>query len=449
VLRTAANWSALNVAEVLKIGNAQAFWGDSSDAPATLVSQQPDLDWLTLDYLAEVSMSILARQRERDSTLGYARDFLDVIRSLAPVWKSGRKLRLIANAGGLNPRGCAQACANILRESGCMRLKLGVVSGDDVLEHVRTRTDAPAPLVTANAYLGAAPIVEAIQQGADIIITGRVADPSLAVAPCIAHFGWRNDDYDRLAGATVAGHLIECGTQVTGGISTDWLTVPDPANIGFPVVEMSPDGSCVVSKPTGTGGCVNLRTVKEQLVYEIGDPGSYLSPDATVSFLSVRLDELGGDFVRVSGASGRAPPATYKVSATYRAGYRASGMIAVTGRDATAKARRAGDVVLERLRRAGVAPRRSLVECMGAGDIVPVHPPRNDLNEVMLRISVADERREVVEKFTREIVPLVTSGPAGTTGYFDGRPSVREVFGYWPISIERQHVRPVVEILNV
>jgi hypothetical protein len=438
-----------SMAPILKIANAQAFWGDSSDAPARLVAQQPDLDWLTLDYLAEVSMSILARQRARDPSLGYARDFLDVIRSLAPAWRSGRNLGLIANAGGLNPRGCAQDCAMILRESGCTNLKVGIVSGDDVLDQVQSKPDAPGALVTANAYLGAAPIVEAINRGADVIITGRVADPSLVVAPCIEHFDWRVDDCDRLAGATVAGHLIECGTQVTGGISTDWLMIPDPANIGFPVVEVSEDGSCVVTKPTGTGGRVDARTVKEQLVYEIGDPGSYLSPDVTVSFLTLFVKDLGGDRVRVSGATGRPPPSTYKVSATYRAGFRASGTLTIFGRDAVAKARQCGQMVLERLRRAGSEPKQSLVECIGAGDVVPVAQMRDDLLEVTLRITVADERREVVERFTREIVPLVTSGPQGTTGYFDGRPSVREVFGYWPTLIERDRVRPTVEILEI
>jgi hypothetical protein len=455
---------------ILRIGNAQGFWGDAADSPARLVAQSPDLDYLTLDYLAEVSMSILAKQRERTPDAGYPADFIGVVRSLAPFWRDGRNLRLVTNAGGLNPAGCARAAADALRDAGCRGLKIGVVTGDDVLPAIRAALAAGAGtdafrhletcdrvgtvadrLVTANAYLGAAPLVEALAAGAGVVITGRVADPSLTVAPCVHHFGWPPDDWDRIAGATVAGHLIECGTQVTGGISTDWLDLDRPEAIGFPVVEVSADGSCVVTKPPGTGGRVDERAVKEQLLYETGDPASYLSPDATVSFLSLRVAEGGPDRVRVFGATGGPPPRQDKVSATYRAGYRASGMLAVFGRDAVTKARRCGEIVLRRLRDAGCEPQRSLVECLGAGDVVPGVLPRGDreLTETVLRISVADERREVVERFSREVVPLVTAGPQGTTGYAEGRPVVREVFGYWPTLIDREQVRPRVEVFEV
>jgi Acyclic terpene utilisation family protein AtuA len=455
----------------LRIGNACGFWGDAPDAPARLVAQAPDLDYLTLDYLAEVSMSILARQRDRRPELGYPPDFIDVVRSLAPFWREGRRFRLVTNAGGLNPAGCAAAAADVLRAAGCKGLKIGVVSGDDVLPVMRAaigsnaggerfahlETGAPigtvaGSLTTANAYLGAAPLVEALAAGADVVIAGRVADPSLTVAPCVHHFGWRPDDWDRLAGATVAGHLIECGTQVTGGISTDWLDLPPDRDIGYPIVEVAADGACVVSKPAGTGGRVDERAVKEQLLYEIGDPGNYLSPDCTVSFLTLRVDDLGGDRVRVSGATGRAAPRTYKVSATYPAGYRASGMLTIIGRDAAAKARRCGEIVLRRLREAGAAPELSLVECLGAGDASRgILCDRDGAvpTEVVLRIALADRRRDVVERFTREMVPLVTSGPQGTTGYFDGRPAVREVFAYWPTLIERELVRPKIEVFAV
>jgi len=453
-----------HASNIIRIGNAQGFWGDSIDAPARLVAQAHDLDVLTLDYLAEVSMSILAKQREKDVSLGYARDFVNVVQSLAPTWKSGRKLKLVTNAGGLNPAACANACASILRSASSSGLKIGVVSGDDVLttirsassgfEHLETRQPISTILervVTANAYIGATPVVDALNRGADIVITGRVADPSLTVAPAVAHFGWSMDDYDRVAGATIAGHLIECGTQVTGGISTDWLSVPDSDNIGFPIVEVADDGSCVVTKPANTGGRVDEHTVKEQLVYETGDPANFLTPDATVSMLSIGVKDLGNDRVHVSGAKGRAPSGFYKVSATFRAGFKASGTLTIFGRDAVAKARRCGEIVLHKLKEAGFAPRRSLVECVGSGDVVPAveSPDPSSMLETVLRISVADERKEVVERFTKELAPLVTSGPQGTTGYAEGRPVVREVFGYWPCLIPRDQVRTKVEIIEV
>jgi hypothetical protein len=455
--------------EPLRVGNAQGFWGDSSLAPSHLANQAPDLDYLTLDYLAEVSMSILARQRERDPSAGYARDFIEVIESLAPVWRGGKHLRVVTNAGGLSPANCGLACAEALRRAGCGGLKIAVVSGDDVLPMLRAALAADhdtaafshletgerlasvaGSLVTANAYVGAAPIAEALSAGADVVITGRVADPSLTVGPCLAHFGWQASDYDRIAGATIAGHLIECGAQVTGGISTDWLTLNDPAHIGYPIAEISADGSCVVTKPPGTGGRVDERIVKEQLLYEIGDPANYLSPDATVSFLGLSVTQDGADRVRVRGAAGGPPPPSYKVSATYRAGYRAAGTLTVTGRDALAKARRCGEVVLQRLTDAGSKPGHYLAECLGAGDVVIGAAPAQgcDLTEIVLRVAAADPRREVVERFTRELSPLITTGPQGITGYAEGRPAVREVFGYWPTLIERERVMTEWRVLD-
>ena len=426
----------------LKIANASGFWGDQPDAALRLVTGQPDLDFITFDYLAEVSLSIMAIVRAKDPGAGYARDFVDVVRSLCPYWTGGGKARLVSNAGGLDPEACARACLGVLREAGLARLKVAVVAGDDVLRSLKSapkgfenlETGAPLStvsprLVTANAYLGAGAIADALRAGADIVVTGRVADPSLTVGPCMAHFKWKKADYGRLAGATVAGHLIECGTQACGGFSTDWLDLPGNGEIGFPVVEVSADGSCIVTKPAGTGGAVTGQTVKEQLLYEIGDPGRYLSPDVTVSFLTLRVDEAGPDRVRVSGAGGRAPTDSYKVSATYRDGYKAHGTITVFGHDAVRKARQAGDGILARLRTAGFAYREHLVE-------------------TVLRVSVAADTREPVERFTREIAPLVTCGPQGVTGYATGRPSVLPLFGYWPCLVDRSAVRPEFAFVN-
>lgn len=450
------------MSSIVRIGNAQGFWGDDGDAPARLVAQQPDLDYLTLDYLAEVSLSIMALQRHRNPEAGYARDFIGVVASLAPHWIAGHPVRLVTNAGGLNPEACAKACAAALAAAGCRDIPIGVVDGDDALPVLRSAASDEslhAPLRnldtyepigtvldridTANAYIGAPAVAECLAQGARIVITGRVADPSMAVGPCMHHFGWSSTDYNRLAGATVAGHLIECGAQVCGGISTDWLGVPEPASIGFPVVEVAEDGTCVVTKPLGTGGRVTERTVIEQLLYELGDPGCYRSPDATVRFTDIRVEQVGPDRVRVSGATGTAPTEFYKVSATYREGYRASGTLTIFGRDAVAKAERSAAVIRARLRTAGTEPRQFLAECIGNGACAPgVLAPAPEALEVVMRVSVADEDKGVCERFSRTIAPLVTSGAQGTTGYAGGRPRVTPVFGYWPCLVPRDRIQP-------
>lgn len=442
----------------VKIANACAFWGDQPDAAARLVAQQPDLDYLTLDYLAEVSLSIMAIQRAKNPGAGFARDFVDVVISLAPFWLAGGTTKVVTNAGGLDPAACARVCREALRAGKLSRLKVAVVEGDDVLSSLQQQparfanlengdalTGVSDRLVTANAYLGAAAIAEALRAGADIVITGRAADPSLTVGPCLAHFDWKTTDYDRIAGATVAGHLIECGTQACGGFSTDWLEMPLPQDIGFPIAEVAEDGSCVITKPAFTGGAVTIQTVKEQLLYEIGDPGNYLSPDATVSFLTLDVESVGENRVRISGATGRAPPPTYKVSATYRDGFKAHGQLTIFGNDAVKKARHAGEALLLRLRDAGLEYRETLVECLGTGASVRGIASRvsdTHLVETVLRVSVAAETKEAVERFTKEIAPLVTAGPQGVTGYAAGRPKVLPIFGYWPCLIKRSQVKP-------
>jgi len=447
--------------KTIKIGNAQAFWGDNCFGPATLLQQQPDLDYLTLDYLSEVSLSIMAAQRAKDPSLGYARDFIDIIKSLIPFWKNGNVVKLIANAGGLEPKRCALACADALHSAGISK-KIAIVCGDDVLSLIKNdpanplfnnlETKEPVSRIfdrmqTANAYLGGWPIADALIRGADIVITGRVADPSLTVGPCIAHFGWSREDYDLLAQATVAGHLIECGTQVTGGISTDWLEISDPANIGFPFVEMNVDGSFVITKPRASSGIVSLATVKEQLLYEIGDPNNYLSPDVTVSFLSLVLGNDGKNRISVKGAKGSAPPPTYKVSATYTNGYKVEGTLAIYGQDARQKAVRCGEVILERVKQAGFSLNDSIIECIGTGDVVSLNHKDNQVNECMMRVCAVDNNMAALKCLAKQIAPMVTCGPPGTTGYTGGRPPVRPVFGYWPCLVATTALVPRVEFL--
>jgi hypothetical protein len=453
----------------VRIGNAHGFWGDRIEAAAEMLAAEPDLDYITFDFLAEVSMSILALQQSRRPETGWPRDVLDVIRSLTPYWRNGGRCRMIANAGGLNPQACAQACQQILVEAGCGDRTIAIVHGDNVLDRLRNSAsdnplfrnlDTGEPLgrisdrlVTANAYLGAKPIADALAAGADIVITGRVADPSLTVGPCAFHHGWDWTDWNRLAQATVAGHLIECGAQVTGGIATNWLDIPHVETVGFPIAEIDESGSFAITKPAGSGGAVTEQTVKEQLVYEIGDPANYLSPDVSVSFLTLELHEESRDRVRVRGASGCPAPASYKVSATYQDGFRAQGQLTIYGDQAVPKAQRAGEAVLNRLRQRGITFRESLIECLGTEACHPAGPGSDPelvarLRETVLRIAVADESHGAVERFTRELMPLITAGPPGTTGYAEGRPRIHPIFRYWPCLIERERAEPIVTVLN-
>ena len=445
----------------VRIGNGCGFWGDNVDAPI-LLAQEGRLDYLTLEYLAELTMSILAQQKQKDAQTGYAGDFLDALERLTPILKQQPQLKIVTNAGGMNPAGCATRAREVLHKAGLGSLKIAVVQGDDLLPrldellaagHALKNLDTGEPLakvrervVSANAYLGAAPIAESLRRGARIVITGRVADASLTVGPALHEFGWTADDWDRLSAATVAGHLIECGAQATGGLWCNWQLAPDLANVGYPIAEMQPDGTFILTKPEGTGGAVNTETVAEQLLYEVGDPAAYLTPDVTADFNSVRLASAGQDRVRVDSVRGRPATDTYKVSIAYRDGFAASGMLVVAGPEASMKARRAGEMLLDRLRRAGFEAARSHIECIGAGDSLPGVLPAADPAEVVLRVSIHDPRRAAVERFAKEFAPLVTSGPPGVTGYTTGRPPVREVFAYWPALLAKAAVQVEVHV---
>jgi len=447
----------------IRIGNGCGFWGDNLDAPVFL-ARDGRLHYLTLEYLAELTMSILALQKQRDPTAGYAGDFIDVLERLAPVLHGQPNLRIITNAGGMNPQSCAAKARAILDRHGLADRKVGIVTGDDLMPriddllregHTLTNLDTGESLesirprvVSANAYLGAEPIARALGLGASIVITGRVADASLTVAPLVYDFGWNWNDWDRLSAATVAGHLIECGAQATGGLWCNWTEAPNLADVGYPVVNVEPTGRFVLSKAGGTGGAVNVETVSEQLLYEVGDPRRYLTPDVTADFTSVTLEQVGKDEVQVSGARGQPASDTYKVSLAYRDGFAASGTLAIFGPNAADKARRCGEILLERVQRAGYRLDHSHIECVGAGSVVPrLFPASSDALEVMLRVAVQDGRRIAVERFAKEFAPLVTSGPPGVTGYTTGRPQVREVFAYWPALLSKQAVHPCVDIL--
>jgi hypothetical protein len=452
------------LSKTITIGNAQGFWGDSPSAPARLVAQYPQLDYLTLDYLAEVSLSIMALQRSRNPDAGYARDFIGVVKSMTPHWLGGGKTKIVCNAGGLDPERCAEAVKKTLAEAGLSNLRVGLVTGDDVLAQLKadagntdfkhwesgqSLADVADRLDTANAYIGAGSVAQALEMGTDIVVTGRVADPSLTLGICMKEFGWAADDWNRLAAGTVAGHVLECGAQACGGISTNWLDLPDPENIGFPIVEMSEDGTFVVTKPGGTGGVVTIETVSEQLIYEIGDPHNYISPDCKVDFSALHLEQIAKDRVRVSNASGAPPTPYYKVSATYRDGYWAQAYLTIIGRNALAKAQRSGEIILQRLETSGCQFTKTNIECLGASaGAAGILPVPEGLLETVLRVSVAAPTKEDVEKFAQEIFPLVTAGAQGSTGYAGGRPSPTPVFAYWPCLIAKGRLSPVSRLLE-
>lgn len=465
--------------KTLRIANGAGFLGDWLDAPRQLV-EKGRLDYLTIEHLAELTMSILARQREKNPQAGYAADFLDIVRSLAPALSNQPRLKIITNSGGMNPEACAKETAKLLLQAGLGELPLAIVTGDDLLprlEMLRSQAefanlDSGEPLaellsgpaadqrenrelktaiVSANAYLGARPIADALGRGARMVITGRVADASLTVAPCMHEFGWSWDDWTKISAATVAGHLIECGAQVTGGYSVDWKRYA-LADVGYPIAEIDEAAGVVITKADGTGGAVNRTTVAEQLVYEIGDPRHYLTPDVDCDFTTVELEETGPDRVLVRGASGRLATDTYKVSLAYRDGYMASGQLLVSGLDCAEKAQACSEIILARVKSAGYALARTNVELLGYGGGVPgafFHRKYQPPGEVVLRMTAHDPRREAVECFARQFAPLVTSGPAGLAGYASGRPDVRPVFAYWPTVVPKRLVEPQVKVQPV
>jgi hypothetical protein len=453
----------------VRVASGQGFWGDELEAPVGQVERGP-IDYLMLDYLAEVTMSILRRQHAKDPRAGYARDFVALMERIFPVCIE-RGIRVVSNAGGVNPLGCVDALVAAGRGVGVGgRARVGLVTGDDLMDRLdellaaghelrhmesgRPLADVRDAVQSANVYLGAAPIVEALRRRADVVLTGRAIDAALTYAPLVYEFDWPMDDYHLLAAGVVAGHINECGAQSTGGnCLIDWWKIPDLANVGFPIVEASPDGTFVVTKHEGTGGWVTRASVTEQLLYEIGDPAAYLGPDVAADFTSVELVDDGLDRVRVQGVRGAPPPERLKVSVAYAAGWKSVGTLVYAWPDAAAKARMADKVLRERLERLGLHFAEIHTELVGwsathgplAGE------PDPDIPEVQLRVAVRADERAPVERFTREIAPLVLTGPPSVTGYATGRPRVDEIVAFWPALIDRSVVEPhvCVEVRDV
>ena len=446
---------------MIRIANGQGFWGDWLEAPVRLVEGGP-IDYLMLDYLAEVTMSILQKQRKADPALGYARDFPPLIGKLAKKLRD-RRVRVVANAGGVNPAACAREVRRLAPE-----LKVAVVYGDDILDridellttgHEMRNMDTGEPLsdireniLSANVYTGAFPVAEALATGADVVITGRCADPALALGAMIREFGWKPEDVNLLASGIVAGHIIECGPQCTGGnCQVDWQSIPDLATVGYPIVEMEADGTFAVTKHPGTGGRVNTDVVKEQLLYEIGDPRRYITPDVVADFTTIRLEDVGPDRVRVSGISGSPRTPTLKASIAYHWGWKAVGTIVFSCPEAVAKARSADAIVRTRLQALGLSYDEIYSEffgfnaCHGAAA-----PPIEEscVPEVQLRIGVRSKSKADVDRFTRELIPLVLGGPPGATGYGEGRPAVREIVAFWPALVPREIIESRIEVFE-
>ena len=440
---------------MIRIANGQGFWGDSLEAPLELMRGGP-IDYLTLDYLAEVTMSILQKQRARDPRAGYARDFVSVIeRGARDIVDRG--IKVIANAGGVNPEACRDAIVRF-----CPGVKIGIVTGDEISSRVDefalTNLDTDEPFSTirsrvqsANVYFGAFPIAEALRQGAQIVITGRCADAALALAPMIHEFGWQPYDWDLLAAGIIAGHTIECGAQCTGGnCQAGWENIADFANIGYPILEVERDGKFIVTKHPRTGGRVTVAGVTEQLLYEIGDPRNYITPDCIADFTTVRLQQCAGDRVHFSGIKGRPATEFYKVSISYSAGFKAVGTLVYGWPDAYKKAKAADRILRQRLDHLGLRFDAIHTDFVGAnachGDLAS--EPSPDLAEAVLRVGVRSTDKAPVERFTKEIAPLALNGPPVVTGFGAGRPKVEEIVAYWPALIPKNMVTPQVTVVE-
>jgi len=453
----------------VRIAGGQGFWGDWVEAPYRQVTGGP-IDYLMMDYLAEVTMSILQKQKSRDSSRGYATDFISQMERILPTVVD-RGIKVTANAGGVNPRGCARALADMARKlSLAGKLRIGIVTGDDLLErldgllargHQLANLDTGRPLrdvrdkvLSANAYLGAAPVVEALQKGAQVVITGRVTDTGLTLGPLMHTFGWTPEDWDKIAAGTVAGHIIECGAQCSGGnCLNDWKRVPDLARVGYPIVEARADGTFDLIKHPNTGGRIDVPGVTEQLVYEMGDPHTYITPDGVADFTTIRLKQAGKDRVQVSGVRGKPATDKLKVSIAYFYGYKAVGTLVYAWPDALAKAQAADRILRQRLQDLKLEFDAIHTEFVGAnathGPLALKGLDADALPEVQLRIGVRSPDEARVDRFTREIAPLILNGPPSVTGFAGGRPKPEEIVAYWPALIDKTLVKPVVEIMDV
>jgi hypothetical protein len=449
----------------IRIASGQGFWGDLLTAPVNQVTKGP-IDYMMMDYLAEVTMSILQKQKRKDPKLGYAKDFVELMANILPICIE-KNIKVITNGGGVNPVACCEAILATARKLGIKSLKIGVVLGDDILNQIDALVKQGLELhnmetgqsllaiqgrvQSANVYFGAAPIVEALEQGAQIVITGRTTDTGLTLAPMIYEFGWSQQDWNKLAAGTVAGHILECGGQSSGGnFAGGWQSVPDLAHIGFPIAEAYPSGDVVITKHENTGGLVSLETVKEQLLYEIGDPKKYITPDCVADFTTIKLEQVGVNRVKVSEVEGKPATDSYKVSMSYLDGYVAFSTLTYTWPNALEKAKKADEILRIRLSDLHLKIEEYRSEFLGynsSHDGIAILPA--DPSEIVLRVGVRSQDYNAVERFGKEIAPLILTGPPSVTGFAGGRPKPSEVVSYWPSLIPKHAVSSNVRILEI
>ncbi|MHB8580715.1 MAG: acyclic terpene utilization AtuA family protein [Ignavibacteriaceae bacterium] len=453
--------------EKIRIASGQGFWGDLIDAPFDQVTKG-NVDYLVMDYLAEVTMSILQKQKNKNPKLGYAKDIPELMKRILPICKE-KGTKIITNGGGVNPISCAEAVLDVAKNIGINKLKIAVVLGDDIKDRIDEIINSGSELnnmdtnesiisvkekiLSANVYFGAFPIVEGLKAGADIIITGRTTDTGLTLAPMIYEFEWDKNNFDLMSAGTVAGHILECGAQSSGGnFLGDWQSIPDMAEVGFPIAEAFPNGEFIITKHQGTGGRVSFETVAEQLLYEIGDPEVYITPDCVADFTSIKLEDLGNDRVKVFSIKGKKATEFYKVSCSYASGYSAFASLTYSWPQALTKAKAADKILRKRLENLNLTFDEIRTEFIGYNSCHgPLSKENNeeDINEIMLRVAVRSQDYISIERFGKEIAPLILTGPPSVTGFAGGRPKPSEVVAYWPALIPKKLVQPEVKLIEL
>ena len=404
----------------------------------------------------------MQRQKLKNPNTGYARDFLDLVERILPEI-SNKGVKVITNAGGVNPQSCRSELIQLAKSSG-KEIMIGVIQGDDIFptlaelrkegvsfENMDTGADFDSimdKVYSANVYINSSTISDALDKGSQIVLAGRVSDPGLALGPCIYEFGWKDQDYDLLAAGTLAGHITECGAQCTGGNYSRWQDVPNLANVGYPIIEIQPNGEFCITKHENSGGLINRETIGEQVLYEMGDPNHYISPDVCVDFTSFRINDLGSNKVSISNVSGLAPTDTYKVSISYFAGYKATGQLTISGPNAYEKAQLTAEIIWKRLKNSGVTFEDTSTEYLGLSSCHgEINALPSQINEVVLRLGVKDSDKNKVNRFGKELAPVITSGPPGITGFSGGRPKAQEIIAYWPTLIPKELVHTSVDVV--